>query len=186
MAKEIQHEIGRVRPPRVQITYDVEIGNAIEVKELPFVVGVLADLSGLRDPNVVMPPLKDRKFVEIDRDNFNSVMNQINPRVAFQVPNMMIPNANPKAPPAELEILLTFPNMDAFGPVQIIEQIAPLNALYQSRQKLKDLMTKIDGNDALEALLQGALANKATQTQLQNNVNQAKPAAPAAPAAPTK
>jgi type VI secretion system protein ImpB len=182
MATEIQHEISRVRPPRVQITYDVEIGNAIEVKELPFVVGVVADLSGLRDPNRVMPPVKDRKFAEIDRDNFNSIMNEIAPRVAFQVPN----NLNPKAAASELEVLLTFKSMDDFGPLSIISQIAPLNALYQSRQRLKDLTSKLDGNDALEALLTNLLTNKATQTELQNNINQAKPAAPSAPATPAK
>ncbi|MBY0430454.1 MAG: type VI secretion system contractile sheath small subunit, partial [Rhodospirillales bacterium] len=88
MAESTQHKLMRVRPPRVRITYDVEIGNAIEKKELPYIIGVLADLSG--NPAEPPPPLKDRKFVEIDRDNFNEVLASTEPRLALRVPNRLL------------------------------------------------------------------------------------------------
>ena len=84
MSESTQHKLSRVRPPRVQITYDVEIGDAIEMKELPFVMGIMADLSGDRDPDREMKALKDRKFVEIDRDNFNDIMTDIQPRISMR------------------------------------------------------------------------------------------------------
>jgi type VI secretion system protein ImpB len=89
MTESTQHKLDRVRPPRVQITYDVEIGDAIETRELPFVMGIMADLSGDRDPEKAVRALRDRKFVEIDRDNFNGVMVDADPRIAAQVPNKL-------------------------------------------------------------------------------------------------
>ncbi len=146
MPESIQHKLDRVRPPRVQITYDVEIGDAIEMKELPFVAGILADLSG--KPEKPLPKLRDRKFVEIDRDNFNDVLAAIKPRLVYQVPNQLAKDDS------KLNIELTFRHMDDFDPVNIVQQVKPLRELYQARQRLSDLLTKLDGNDELDQVLQ--------------------------------
>lgn len=145
MAESWQHTLGRIRKPRVQITYDVEIGDAIEKKELPFVVGVLADLSG--NPENPLPAMKNRKFVEIDRDNFADVMAVINPRLVIRVANKLS-DENP-----EVSIELRFENMADFEPQNLAKNIPTLAALYQKRNNLKNLITKMDGNDSLEALL---------------------------------
>lgn len=171
MAESTQHVLSRVRPPRVQITYDVEIGNAIEKKELPFVVGVLADLSG--KPAEALPPVRDRKFVEIDRDNFNDVLASIEPRLAIRVPNRLKPDANDN-----LNIELKFKHMDDFGPVEVINQVPALRKLYEGRQRLRDLLTKLDGNDDLAGLLNQVIANTADQEALKKQLG-----APAAEAA---
>jgi type VI secretion system protein ImpB len=165
MAESTQHKLDRVRPPRVQITYDVEIGNAIEKKELPFIVGILADLSG--KPVEALPPVKDRKFVEIDRDNFNDVLAAIGPRLAFRVPNKLV-----KASKDQLNIELTFKNMDDFGPVEIINQIPALKKLFDGRQRLRDLLTKLDGNDNLDALLKDVISNTESQTALKKDLGE--------------
>ena len=159
MAESTQHVLSRVRPPRVQITYDVEIGDAIEKKELPFVVGVLADLSG--KPAEALPPVRDRKFVEIDRDNFNEVLASIEPRLAIRVANRLKPDANDN-----LNIELKFKHMDDFGPVEVINQVPALRKLYEGRQRLRDLLTKLDGNDDLAGLLNQVIANSADQAAL--------------------
>ncbi len=145
MLESIQHKLDRVRPPRVQITYDVEIGGAIVMKELPFVMGIMADLSGM--PVDPLPRMKYRKFVEIDRDNFNDIMEKIKPRLALRVDNKL---ANEGHMSAEL----FFHNMDDFNPLSVTQQIEPLRTLYESRTKLRDMLTRLDGNDALEHLLQ--------------------------------
>ena len=147
MTESTQHKLDRVRPPRVQITYDVEIGDAIEMKELPFVGGIMADLSGKRDPEAPLPPIKDRKFVEIDRDNFNEVMASIGPRLAFQVTNRLEEDG-------KLNVALALTNMDDFSPLAVVNQIPALATLYEERQRLSDLIAKLDGNDKLDALLQ--------------------------------
>ncbi|HWI27267.1 MAG TPA: type VI secretion system contractile sheath small subunit [Stellaceae bacterium] len=165
MAESTQHKLDRVRPPRVQITYDVEIGNAIEKKELPFIVGVLADLSG--KPAEALPPVKDRKFVEIDRDNFNDVLAAISPRLAFRVPNKLV-----KDSPDQLNVELTFKNMDDFGPVEIIKQVPALKKLYEGRQRLRDLLTKLDGNDNLDALLKDVIQNTESQAALKKDLGE--------------
>lgn len=145
MLESIQHKLDRVRPPRVQITYDVEIGGAIVMKELPFVMGIMADLSGMSvDP---LPRMKYRKFVEIDRDNFNDIMEKIKPRLALRVDNKLSNEGHMSAE-------LFFHNMDDFNPLSVTQQIEPLRNLYESRTKLRDMMTRLDGNDALEHLLQ--------------------------------
>ncbi|MEZ5351819.1 MAG: type VI secretion system contractile sheath small subunit [Bryobacteraceae bacterium] len=150
--ESIQHKLDRVRPPRVQITYDVEIGGAIERKELPLVVGVLADLSGhASDP---LPALRERKFVEIDRDNFNEVMAAIGPRLALRVPNRLDPASN-----SQLNVELRFRQPDDFSPVPVIEQVEPLRKLFEARGRLSDLLSKMDGNDKLETLLAQASQN---------------------------
>jgi type VI secretion system protein ImpB len=160
MNDSTQKKIGRIRPPRVQITYDVETGGAIEKKELPFLVGVLADLSGKRDPERPLPKLKDRKFVEVDRDNFNEVMTGIAPHLAFQVPNALQNDGS------SLAVSLTFAEIDDFEPVRVLKQVTGLKDLYAARQKLTDLLTKLDGNDTLDRLLGEVIASSEKQDEL--------------------
>src|ERR1700757_2992232 len=146
MAESTQHKLDRIRPPRVQITYDVEIGGAIQKKELPLVVGILADLSG--KPDVPLPKLKDRKFVEIDRDNFNDILKATAPRLALRVDNKLANDGS------KLNVELRFQNIEDFGPLNIVRQVKPLNALLEARGRLNDLLAKLDGNDELDAVLQ--------------------------------
>lgn len=150
MSESTQHKLDRIRPPRVQITYDVEIGDAIEKKELPLVVGILADLAG--KPAEPLPKLQFRRFVEIDRDNFNTVLDSIAPRVTVQVANKLSNDDS------KLNIELKFNKMDDFEPVNVLEQVAPLKKLYDARQRLRDLLIKLDGNDELDRLLQEVMA----------------------------
>jgi len=151
MAESTQHKLDRIRPPRVQITYDVELGGAIQLKELPFVVGILSDLSG--KPEEPLPKLKNRKFVELDRDNFNDVLASIGPRLAFQADNKLTNDGS------KLNLELKFNDMDDFNPVNILKQISPLRKLFEARQRLSDLMGKLDGNDDLDRLLQDIVKN---------------------------
>lgn len=160
MSDSTQKKISRIRPPRVQITYDVEVGGAIEKKELPFVVGVMADLSGQRDPERPLPKVKERRFVEIDRDNFNDVMAGIAPRLAYRVPNALQNDGT------MLSVSLGFAEIDDFGPVQVLQQVSGLKELYQARKKLSDLLTKLDGNDELGALLGDVIASTEKQDDL--------------------
>ncbi|WP_321813917.1 MULTISPECIES: type VI secretion system contractile sheath small subunit [unclassified Paraburkholderia] len=149
MSDSTQHWFERNRPPRVQITYDVETGNAIEKKELPLVVGVMADLSG----NKTLPKMTERRFVDIDRDNFNDVMKSISPRLALQVDNTLATDGS------KMNVELNFKNIDDFDPVALVQQIAPLKQLYDARLRLRDLLTKLDGNDELDKLLQDVVHN---------------------------
>ncbi|EPF1333533.1 type VI secretion system contractile sheath small subunit, partial [Pseudomonas aeruginosa] len=151
MAESTQHKLDRVRPPRVQITYDVEIGNAIEKKELPLVVGILADLSGKPDT----PPAKlvERRFVDIDRDNFNEILSSISPRATLQVDNTI------SGDDSKLNVELRFNHIEDFDPVNLVKQVVPLRRLFEARQRLRDLLTKLDGNDDLDQLLQDVVAN---------------------------
>jgi type VI secretion system protein ImpB len=151
MAESTQHKLDRVRSPRVQITYDVEVGGAFQKKELPLVVGVLADLSG--KPSQPLPKLKDRKFVEIDRDNFNTVLAASTPRLAYQVPNKLTKAGG--FDNAELK----FSNMEDFEPQNLVKQVPALKKLLEARGKLNDLLGKLDGNDDLDAKLQEIVAN---------------------------
>lgn len=146
MAESTQHKLDRIRPPRVQITYDVEIGNAIVMKELPYVVGIIADLSG--HPENPLPKMKMRKFVQVDRDNLNDLMASITPRLTLRIPNTLNPQET-----MPMSVVLTFRSMDDFGPVQVLKQVGPLNDLYESRLRLADLATKLDGNDPLAEML---------------------------------
>jgi len=157
VAESTQHKLDRIRPPRVQITYDVETGGAIEQKELPFIVGIMADLSG--HPAEALPKVKDRKFVEIDRDNFNDVMESIAPRLEVSVPNRLKGDGN-------MRLELNFRNMDDFGPLEIVKQVDQLRALHDARQRLSDLLTKLDGNEDLEELLRAVAANPDNQTEI--------------------
>ena len=164
MSESVQHKLGRVRPPRVQITYDVEIGDAILMKELPFVVGIMADLSG--KPEEALPKVRDRKFVEIDRDNFNDILASINPRIAYRVPNRLTEGEEDSEAGDMLNVELKFSHIDEFEPVAVINQVNPLRQLFEARQRLSDLLTKLDGNDELDALLQDVIANSESQDEL--------------------
>lgn len=158
MPESTQHRLDRVRSPRVQITYDVETGGAIAKRELPLVVGILADLSGnvLKDENGVayLPPLKERKFVETDRDNFDTVLEKAAPRLRLSVPDTSDP-----AGKKTVAVTLEFKNLDSFTPFEIVKQVAGLKALYDSRNRLADLAAKLDGNEALENELRAAAVN---------------------------
>jgi type VI secretion system protein ImpB len=149
--ESLQHKLDRVRPPRVQITYDVQVGDAQIKKELPFVVGVLADLSGHPDPaQEPLPDLKDekRKFVEINRDSFDRVMGGIKPRLAMSVANQ-IEKDNTK-----VGVELKFRSLEDFEPVNVINQVEPLRKLLEARQRLSELKVKITTNDRFDKLLQ--------------------------------
>ena len=169
MPESIQHKIDRVRPPRVHITYDVEIGDAIEMKEIPFVVGVLADLSG--KPDQPLPKMKDRKFVEIDRDNFDQVLEGINPRLAFRVDNKLTDDDT------KMAVELKFKSMDDFHPERVADQVEPLRKLVETRQRLSDLLSKMDGNDKLDELLQDVMTSTEKIEQLAKDAGVEKSAA---------
>lgn len=158
MSESTQKKLTRIRPPRVQITYDVETGGAIEKKELPLVVGIMADLAG--KPEKPMVPVKARKFVEIDRDNFNDVMASIAPRLAFQVTNCL------KDDDTKLNVELKFQRIDDLRPETIVQQVEPLKKLFEARQRLNDLLAKLDGNDDLDSLLQEIAANTEDQQKI--------------------
>ena len=144
MAESLQKWVGRNRPPRVQITYDVEIGDAVEKKELPFVMGVLADLAG--HPDGTPSKLKDRRFVEIDRDNFNQIMEKIGPRLDLSVEDRLKSEG-------EIKVELNFKQFSDFHPEAIVQQIPRLSKLLEARTQLRDLLSKLDGNDELNQLL---------------------------------
>jgi type VI secretion system protein ImpB len=150
--------LGRIRPPRVQITYDVETGGAIEKKELPLIVGIMADLAGKQETPA--PPIKMRKFVEIDRDNFNDVMKSIGPRLAFAIPNRL------KDDDSQLMVELKFSNVGDLRPESLVKQVKPLRELFEARQRLNDLIAKLDGNDDLMALLQDVATNTEKQQEI--------------------
>jgi type VI secretion system protein ImpB len=150
MAESLQKWMGRNRPPRVQITYDVEIGDAIEKRELPLVVGVLADLAG--KPASAPPKMKDRRFVEIDRDTFDEVMGKIAPRLDMSVPDTMKGNGN-------LKVELKLEKFADFHPEAIVQQVPRLKKLLEARLELRDLLAKLDGNDDLDGLLSNVIKN---------------------------
>jgi type VI secretion system protein ImpB len=156
--ESLQHKLDRVRPPRVHITYDVEIGGAIELKELPFVVGVLGDFSG--KPLEPLGRVRDRKFVEIDRDNFNQVLSGMKPRVTMRVANKL-GNDDSK-----MRVELNFNSIEDFEPDNLVQQVDPLRKLVDARKRLSDLLSKMDGNDRLEELLHEVVANTGAQKQL--------------------
>jgi len=151
--ESLQKKLSRVRPPRVHITYDVETGGAIEKRELPFVVGVLADLSG--QPEKPPLPMQDpkRKFVDIDRDNFDQVMAKIEPRLAFKVDNRLSDDDT------KLGVELKFRSMDDFAPAKVAEQVPALRRLLEARKALANLRSSLIGNDKLESLLSAVLAD---------------------------
>ena len=177
MADSLQKWVGRNRPPRVQITYDVEIGDAVEKKELPLVVGVMADLLG--KPAAAPIKLKDRRFVEIDRDNFDEIMGKLAPRLDMSVPDTMKGEGN-------LKVELNFKKIADFHPEAVVDQVPRLKKLLEARLELRDLLSKLDGNDELGGLLANVVGNteglKEVRTAATSGTAEAAPAA-AAPAA---
>jgi len=168
--ESIQKKLDRVRPPRVQIKYEVEIGDALELKELPFVVGVLGDYSG--KPDEALPAVKDRRFVNIDRDNFNDVLREMKPRLAFRVDAKITGNADNK-----LNVELRFNNIDDFNPESVVRQVDPLRKLADTRRELELLKTKMDGNDKLVSLLEKVLDSSELKQQLGKELNLDQPKA---------
>jgi type VI secretion system protein ImpB len=151
--ESLQHKLDRVRSPRVHITYDVETGGAIEKKELPFVMGVFGDFTGM--PAQPLPRLKDRKFVEIGPDNFDSVLAAMKPHLQFKVENKL--SEDPDA--GQLGVDLHFNSMEDFEPANVARQIKPLKELLDLRTKLSDLRGSLQGNDKLDEVLQETLRN---------------------------
>jgi type VI secretion system protein ImpB len=147
----IQKRLTKVRPPRVQMTYDVEIGDAMENKELPFVIGVVGDFGGNSD--VEKKRLKDRKFVSIDSGNFDEVLSGVEPVARFQVPNQLAGDDS------SFNVELRFKAMDDFRPESIVQQVEPLAKLLEARSKLADLRNKLAWNDKLEDILSDVLNN---------------------------
>ncbi|GAB4182783.1 MAG: type VI secretion system contractile sheath small subunit [Thalassobaculales bacterium] len=145
----IHDKLSRVRKPRVHISYEVETEGAMVQKDLPFVVGVMGDFSG--DPTEPLKPLKDRKFVQIDRDNFNDVMARMTPGVKMKVENTLAGDGS------EMAVELKFKSMEDFEPARIVEQVEPLRKLKETRDKLRDLMSKVDRSEELEAVLDKVL-----------------------------
>ncbi len=156
--ESLQHKIDRVRPPRVQITYDVETGGAIELKELPFVLGVMGDFVG--KPEEPLPAIKNRKFVEIDPDNFNQVLAGMKPRLAYTIDNKLQDDGS------KIGIELKFKNIEDFEPDNVVQQVEPLRKLVEARKKLSDLRSKMDGNEKLETMLEDIIANADKQKEL--------------------
>jgi type VI secretion system protein ImpB len=145
-----QKFVARNRAPRVQIEYDVELYGAEKKIELPFIMGVMADLSG--KPAEALPAVGDRKFLEIDTDNFDDRLKASKPRVAFQVPNTLTGDGN-------LSVEMTFESMDDFSPAAIARKVDSLNQLLQTRTELANLLTYMDGKDKAEDLVAQVLAN---------------------------
>ncbi len=168
MAKKdsVQKRLERVRPPRVQLTYDVEIGDAIEQKELPFVMGVMGDFTGQQDPDKPLPKLKDRKFVNVDMDNFDEVLSGMAPRATYRVKNKLSPTGG------EFAVNLAFNKMDDFRPESVVEQVEPLRKLLEARTKLSDLRNKLAGNEKLEDVLAEVLSNTEKLKQLSAEAHQ--------------
>lgn len=155
MAKKdsVQKRLERVRPPRVQLTYDVEIGDAVEQKEIPFVVGVLGDFTGQQESNKAVSRLKDRKFVNVDLENFDEVMKGMAPTAAYRVQNELSPQGG------EFAVNLAFEKLEDFRPESVVQQVEPLRKLLDARTKLADLRNKMAGNEKLEDLLGQVLSN---------------------------
>ena len=162
MAKKesVQNRIGKVRPPRVHLTYDVQVGDAIEKKELPFVVGVLGEFSGQPDPDKPLPKLKDRKFVEVDVDNFDDVMSGMSPKSSYRVKNKLSPAGG------EFGVNLEFKSMEDFRPESVVQQVEPLRKLVEARSRLADLRNKLAGNEKLDDILSEILSNTEKLAQL--------------------
>src|ERR1700680_3748709 len=154
MAKpSTQHKLDRVRPPRVQITYDVETGGAIKIKELPFVVGVLGDFTG--SPEQPLPKLKERRFVEVTPDNFDSVLESMKPHLAFAVENKLSEDSNA----GQIKVDLNFRSLEDFEPEQVARQVKPLKELLDLRTKLSDLRGALQTNEKLDDVLMEAIGN---------------------------
>jgi len=159
-----QHKLDRVRPPRVHVTYDVEIGDAIELKELPFVMGVLGDFTG--QPTEPLPQLRERKFVEVNPDNFDAVLAGMKPHVAFSVADKLTNDPNSK-----FNVNLHFQSMDDFEPDAVARQVPPLKKLLDLRTKLSDLRGNLQGNDLLEKALLQAVGDDSKLNKLKSELS---------------
>jgi type VI secretion system protein ImpB len=169
MAREsTQTKLSRVRPPRVQITYDVQVGDAIELKEIPFVLGVLGDFSG--NPAEELPKMKDRKFVEVTPDNFDDVLASMKPHLAYSVANKLADD--PDAP--KLKVDLSFKKLDDFEPEQVARQIKPLRELLDLRTRLADLRGSLQTNQTLDELLQEVINSSEKMQRLRTEVQTAE------------
>jgi type VI secretion system protein ImpB len=165
MAKEsTQQKLSRVRPPRVHITYDVEIGNAIENKELPFVMGVLGDFTG--QPEQALARVKDRKFVEVTPDNFDTVLGGMAPHLSFSIDNKL--SDDPES--GQLKVNLRFKSLEDFEPEQIANQVKPLKDLLELRTKLSDLRGTLQSNEKLDDLLMDAVTNTESAAKLRREL----------------
>lgn len=162
MAESIHSKLKRVRKPRVHITYDVETNGSIAKKEIPFVMGVMGDYSGDNTEN--KKQLKDRKFSQIDRDNFNDIMAKTAPKLNMKVNNTLADDGS------ELSVSLDFNHMEDFEPHKIVAQVAPLKKLLETRDKLRDLLSKADRSEELEDLLENILSNSTALTSLSNEL----------------
>jgi type VI secretion system protein ImpB len=147
----VHEQLKRVRKPRVHITYDVELDGAQIEQELPFVVGVLGDFSG--QPTEPLKPLRERKFVQIDRDNFDDILARMTPGLSYRVENTLADDGS------EMKVDLKFKSMEDFEPGQVLDQVEPLRKLLETRNKLRDLLSKADRSEELEALLEKVLQN---------------------------
>jgi type VI secretion system protein ImpB len=152
MSASIHEKLTRVRKPRVHITYDVETEGAQIVRELPFVVGVLGDFSG--DPRQPLRPLSERKFIQIDRDNFDDVMARLAPGLNLKVDNKLADDGT------QMAVELKFNSIEDFEPGRVVDQVPALKALLDTRNKLRDLMSKVDRSEELENLLEQVLKNE--------------------------
>jgi type VI secretion system protein ImpB len=166
MSKQSIHKkLERVRPPRVHVTYDVEVGDAIEIKELPFVMGVLGDFTG--QPREPLARLKDRKFVEVNPDNFDTVLEGMKPHLAFSVDNKL--DGDPNA--GQLKVDLDFKSLEDFEPEQVAKQVKPLRELLDLRTKLSNLRASLQGNDKLDELLLEVAGNTEKLEKLRKEIN---------------
>ncbi|PYP93995.1 MAG: type VI secretion system contractile sheath small subunit [Gemmatimonadetes bacterium] len=171
MPKESVHKkLERVRPPRVNITYEVETGGAIEVRELPFVMGVLADFGG--HPTEELPKLKDRKFVEVTLDNFDDVLGSMKPHLHMTVDNKLTGDANA----GKIGVDLTFESLADFAPDRVAQKVEPLQKLLDLRNQLADLRGKIQSNEKLEEILQATLGDDDKRNKLKAELDESKPA----------
>jgi type VI secretion system protein ImpB len=163
-SESVQKKLERVRPPRVNISYEVETGGAIELKELPFVMGVLGDFTG--QPAEPLAKLKDRKFVDVNPDNFDDVLASMKPHLAFSVENKL--SEDPEA--GKLSVDLNFSSLDDFAPDQVARQVKPLREMLELRTKLADLRGSLQGNDKLEEILQATLGDEEKMKRLKEEV----------------
>jgi len=152
MAESIHEKLKRVRKPRVHITYEVETEGAEILRELPFVVGIMGDFSG--DPTQQLRPLSERKFIQVDRDNINEVMARMTPGLNLRVDNKLADDGS------QMAVSLKFDSIDDFEPARVAEQVPALKALLETRNKLRDLMSKVDRSEQLESLLEQILTNE--------------------------
>jgi type VI secretion system protein ImpB len=165
-SESIHDKLSRVRKPRVHITYQVETEGAVVEKELPFVVGVLGDFSG--NPTQPLKPMKDRKFIQIDRDNFSDVMARMTPGLNLRVPNTLANDGS------EMPVQLKFNSIEDFEPGRVVEQVEPLKKMMDTRNKLRDILTKVDRSDELESILERVLQNTDDLKKLQGELGGAK------------